>query len=346
MLNNIGNVYPRFTQIIGDTGTGKSCTTLRFGELITEQAKKEEIDLQHVYLNCKVDGTTRYVLFGNLVKKVNPKISTRSLSPEEMIRQLVDYLKDEGKYIIISFDEIDFFVQTNPKEHVVYDLTRVPEMYPGNPSPVIGEVFIARSLKWHDLLEPGEKSTLGLGILEFPRYTSKQITDILRERISESFNLGVVEEDTLSFISDITANPPVNGDLRVGLELLFYSGNLAENQGSMKVLPDHVRKVHGETNSNIVSEDIISLNKSEKMVLLALVRSLKINKSVYVGLRDVKQSFKEICEEFNVKPIEKFEEHMQDLIHRDLVKMKSLMEFGIPWGPLVNLEKLLNDLLK
>jgi len=82
MIKGIGNVYPRFTQIVGDTGTGKTCTTIRFGEQLTEQAKKEGVNLKHVYVNCKVDGATRYVLFGNLVRKVTPKISTRSLSPE------------------------------------------------------------------------------------------------------------------------------------------------------------------------------------------------------------------------------------------------------------------------
>jgi cell division control protein 6 len=345
MIRDIRNVYPRFTQIIGDTGTGKTCTTIKFSEQIAEYAENEGVTLKCVYINCKVDGATRYVLFGNLVKKVTPKISTRSLSPEESIRQLVDYLNAEGIFLLATFDEIDYFVQTNPKEHIIYDLTRTTEMSPGEPSPIIGAVFIGRSLKWHERLEPGERSTLGMGMIEFPRYVGRQITEILEDRVEEGFYPGVVKEDTLDLVSDITANPPVNGDIRVGLDLLYYSGTLAENQGSGTVLPDHVRKVYSETNPTITSEDIMNLDENGRLVLLALIRSLRTNKSAYVGLRNIRESYEVVCEEFNAKPAE-FEEYVQDLAYRSIIDMKSLTELGISGASLIDLEKFLNTLME
>jgi len=344
MIENIRNVYPRLTQVVGGTGTGKTCTTIKFGELISKRAEEEGVDLRHIYMNCKVDGTTRYVLYGNLIKKVVPEIATRSLSPEEMLRQLVDFLKSEDRFLIASFDEIDYFINMNPKEHIIYDLSRIPEMYPGKPSPVIGEIFISRSLKWHERLEPGEKSTLGIGIIEFPIYTSDQIKDILERRVKEAFQPSIVEEDALDLISDITANAPVNGDLRVGLDLLYYSGKLAENTGFQKVLPDHVRKVYSEMNPTITTEDILNLDDNGKLILLALIRSLQSNKSAYIGLRDIRESYNIVCEELNIKPVGKFEEHVQDLIYRGIIDMKSLTELGISGASLVDLEKFLNNL--
>jgi len=346
ILRNIWSAYPRFTQIIGATGTGKTCTAIRFGELISEKAREEGVNLQHIYMNCKVDGVTRYVLYGNLVRKVTPKIATKSLSPEEMIRQLIDYLRFEEIFLIITFDEIDYFVQMSPKEHIIYDLTRIPEIHPGEPIPIVGEIFIARSLKWHDYLEPGEKSTLGINIIEFPRYTSRQIRDILEDRVKEAFQPRVVLDDTLDLISDITANPPINGDIRVGLELLYCSGVLAENTGSNKVLPEHVRRVYSEINPTITSEDIMNLDRDGKLILLALVRGLKTSKSAYVSLRDLRKFYNIICEEYNIKPVEDFEEHVQDLIYRGIIDMKSLTEIGISGATLVDLERFLNNLLK
>ncbi len=345
IIRDIWNAYPRITQIVGAAGTGKTCTTIRFGELIVDEAREKGVSLKHIYMNCKVDGVTRYVLYGNLVRKVTPKISTKSLSPEEMIRQLIEYLKFEEIFLIITFDEIDYFVQMNPKEHIIYDLTRIPEIQPGEPTPIIGEIFIARSLKWHDLLEPGEKSTLGMGIIEFPRYTSSQIRDILKDRIEEAFQPHVVLEDTLNFISDLTANPPVNGDVRVGLELLYYSGVLAENVGSNKVLPEHVRKVYSEINPTITTEDIMNLSSDGRLVLLALVRGLKASGSAYISLREMRKFYNIVCEEYDVKPVEDFEAQVQDLIYRGIIDMKSLMEIGISGAALVDLEKFLNNLL-
>jgi len=344
MLKNMKNAYPRFIQIIGDTGTGKTCTAVRFGEQLSEKAKNEGINLRHVYINCKVDGTTRYVLFSNLVRKVTPKISTRSLSPEEMIRQLVEYLRTENTFLLATFDEIDYFVQINPKEHVIYDLTRTTELSPGEPSHIVGEIFIARSLKWHERLEPGEGSTLGVGVIEFPRYTSTQVREILEDRVEEAFRPGALDEETLDLVSDITANPPVNGDIRVGLDLLYYSGNLAESQGLNRVLPDHVRKVYGETNPTITSEDIMNLNENGRLVLLALVRSLRAGKSAYVGLRDLRKTYELACEELDIEPVEKFEETVQDLVYRGIVEMKSLTELGITGASVTDLEKFLNSL--
>jgi len=346
ITRDVKKAYPRFTQIIGDTGTGKTCTSIKFGEQITENAKREGVNLKHIYINCKVDGTTRYVLFGNLLRKVTPEISTRSLSPEEMVRQLVEHLKAERTYLLVTFDEIDYFVQMNPREHVVYDLTRITELNPGEPSPIIGEIFIARSLNWHERLDPAELSTLGRGLIEFPRYTGEQVREILEERVEEAFRPGAVEEETLDLVSEITASPPVNGDLRVGLDLLYFSGNLAENQGYNRILPDHVRKVHGETNPTITSEDILSLDENGKLVLLALVRSLQVGKAAYVGLRDIRDSYELVCEEFNMKPVEKFEEEVQDLIYRGIVDIKSLTQLGISGASLVDLERFLNTLMQ
>ncbi len=345
-LKDVKRVYPRFTQIIGGTGSGKTCTAVKFGEQVTEYARKQGVNLKYVYINCKVDGATRYVLFGNLVKKVAPEISTRSLSPEEMIRQLVEYLKAEELFLIIAFDEIDYFIQTNPREHVIYDLTRITEMSPGEPSPVIGEIFIARSLRWHERLEPGERSTLGMGIMEFPRYTGIQVREILEDRVSEAFKPSAIGEDTLELVSDVTANPPINGDIRVGLDLLYYSGNLAENQGAGKVLPDHVRKVYSETNPVITTEDIMNLDDAGKLVLLALVRTLRTNKAAYVGLRDLRRSYEVVCEEFNTEPTQKFEEYVQDLAYRNIIDVKSLTEIGISGASLTDLEKFLSNLMQ
>ena len=344
LIKDVKNAYPRFTQIIGPTGTGKTCTAIRFGKQITEYARKEDVELKYIYVNCKVDGATRYVLFRNLVRKLTPKISTRSLSPEEMIQQFVEYLRAEDMFALITFDEIDYFIQTNPKDHIIYDLTRTAETSPGEPTPIIGEIFIAKDLRWHERLDSGERSTLGLGIIKFSRYSSTQVREILLERIKEAFLPGVVGEDTLDLVSDITANPPVNGDIRVGLDLLYYSGNLAENQGFNRVLPDHVRKVYGEINPSITSEDIMSLDRNGKLILLALVRSLRSRGSAYVGLREIRRSYKIICEEFGLKPTEKFEESLQDLVYRGIVDMKSLTELGVSGASLIDLEHFLNSL--
>lgn len=345
VLSHIENVFLRVTQIVGDIGTGKTCTAVRFGESLQMEASRRKINFQHVYLNCKIEGTRRFVLYGNMLRKAAPQISTRSLSPEEMLQQLMKYLRNEQKYILISVDEIDYFYRRS-KERLVYDLTRLPELSPGQPCPVVGEIFISRDLSFHHRLDQSEISTLGKGVIEFSRYTASQIKDILEQRVQEAFQVGVVNEGVLEFISAVAARSPINGDVRVALDLLFYSGILAENRGSKTVLPDYARRVYGQTHPSITTQEILELDDTAKLVLLGLVRSLQAQRASYLSLSDIREGYLVVCEEYGIKPLKEIEQSVQDLCDREIVDMKSLTEFGISGASTKEVESFLNGIIQ
>jgi len=344
-LDDVKNVFLRPIQVVGGVGTGKTCTAIKFGKMIQDEASKRRIQLTHVYVNGKVDGSGRYTLYRKILEEATPAVSSRSLSPEEMLNQMVKNLRDENRYILISFDEVDYFCR-HSHESVIYDLTRLNETNPGKPNHVLGVVFIARDFSFHKALEPSELSTLGCGVIKFPHYNSEQIKDILEERVEIAFKPGRVGDDVLGFISDVVAKPPINGDIRVALDLLLYSGNLAENMGFNRVLPDHVRKVYSETHPEITTEDIFDLDETGKLVLLGLVRALHVSKTPYVSLREIRDDYSLVCEEHQVKPFDEVEAHVQDLIDRGIVDMKSLTEFGISHVSAEDLERFLNGILQ
>jgi cell division control protein 6 len=111
--------------------------------------------------------------------------------------------------------------------------------------------------------------------MEFSPYKSKEIFDILSERVKEASMPGAVPDEVLEYIADVTFCPPVGGALRYALDLLLYAGNLAESQGSGKILPDHVRRVHGEMHPSITEEGILDLPKKEHLVALLAVVCMK-----------------------------------------------------------------------
>lgn len=344
-LTNVEASYLQITQVVGSVGTGKTCTAIKFGRLMEETAARNRVKLTHVYINGKIEGTSRYNLYRRILEKAAPAISSRSLSPEEMLFHLLRLLRDQREYLILSFDEIDYTCR-HSKERIVYDLTRLNEMEPEHPCHVLGVIFIARDLSFHNLLDPTELSTLGRDVLEFPAYSSQQIRDILSDRVEMAFKPGSVSDEVLGFISDIAAGPPVNGDVRVALDLLLYSGNLAESRGFDKVLPDHVRKVYGETYPQITTEDVLNLDADEKLILLGLARALLGCNTSYVGLTEIREAYRIVCEEQNVKHLEDIEEQIQDLIDRGIVEMKSLKRLGISHVATRDLERFLNTILQ
>jgi len=344
ILEDPSQVYLRPVQVVGGVGTGKTCTTVRFIENLREEAVDRDINLRHVYVNLKLQGSSRTVLYRYLLEKAAPELRTASLSADEMLSQLVKYLGSRGIYLIVVLDEIEYFMK-NTKEHIIYDLTRLNEISPDKPCKVVGLVVISRGTDYYSLLEKSELSTLGRTYIEFPQYTSEQIRDILYARLEEAFKKGVVDDSVIDFIAEVTAAPPPNGDVRYALDLLLYAGNLADNQGAERVRIDHARRVHGEVYHQITSEDIIDLPSHEKVVLLAVARALRSKRSAYVSFEDIQRESVSLSEDLGIR-LEKVDQVVQDLGYRGLVDIKSLVQIGISDVPVEDLARYLDNLME
>ncbi len=343
-LDRISETYLRTVQIIGGVGVGKTSTALRFGASFQDKARARKIDLVHVYINLKLQSSGRVVLYRHLLEQGAPEIRATSLSADEMLYQLVKYLTSRGKYLLLTLDEIEYYIRQT-KDRIIYNLTRINELAPENPCGIIGIIFISRDKSFHSLLDASELSSLGRTTLEFPPYNVKQIHDILEDRVSEAFRRGTVSGDVLDYIADIAAKPPVNSDIRYALDLLLYAGNLAEEHGEDKVLPEHVRKIHGEIYHQITSGDILELPDDERLVLLGLARALRNRKTPYVAYKDVQECSDLVAEEHGTR-IRGVDHLLQDLGDRGIVQIKSLTQIGIADIPTEGLIEYLNSLME
>lgn len=337
--------FLKILQIIGDVGSGKTVTTFRFGEDFQKEAIRRKINLKHIYLNPKVHGASRIILYRYLVQEAAPEVFSANLSAEELLTELIKHLQRSNRYLLITFDELDYFVK-HSKESVTYDLTRLNEISPGRSVGVLGVVFTARSTKFQERLDKAELSTLGAFPIRFKPYSSKEIFDIIYARAIEAFQPKAISTDVLEYIADITAKYPVNGDVRYALDLLLYSGTLATNEGAESVNIEHIRKVMNATHPSIAEEDILNLSEEGKIVLLAIVRALRGAKSPYVSLKNIRSTCGVVCEEYNLKSIEDIEEHVQDLADREIVDIKSLTSIGISGVPTEALESFLDSLME
>ena len=334
--------FLRVVQVIGPAGSGKTCTIRLFGRMVEE----EYANVKHVYVNLRVEGGRKTVLYRNIARKIDPKLVSVSLSAEETLISIVNLLEGSNKRVILTVDEIDYYVKHFRDEGVVYDLTRLNELTPGRPCGFIGVVFLARGRDFHRLLDEAELSKLGRLHLTFKPYNSQQIMDILDKRSEEALNPGSYSEDVLSFISDLTASPPVNGDMRYALDLLLYSGTLAELEGSQVLKAEHVRRVHGSLHPRLTTEEVMSLPEEEKLVLLALSRALAVKKTAYVTFREVYETVQVLCEEHGRRPIPDVDEHLQDLSDRGIVDIRGLTKIGLSGLSAEDMEKFLTDIVQ
>ncbi|MCI0557760.1 MAG: AAA family ATPase, partial [Nitrososphaera sp.] len=275
-------------QVIGEAGIGKTSTVIRSARIIEDQFAKSRLTLKTAYVNLKLQGGNKFAVYRLLLERIAPELPAQGLSAEEMLRYLLRYLLENRQYALIIMDEIDYLIKTSKDTSIIYDLTRLNEFEPDKPCNVKGVIFIARGKEFYTKLDPAELSTLGRMALEFRHYTLEQVSDIIERRCVQAFSHKAIGSDVIDKVAAITTSEQVHGDVRYALDLLLYSGNLAESQGAARVTLDHVRKVHGQIHPSITSEEIDQLPKSHLVSLIAVVRAIRAKKKQYVELRDVR----------------------------------------------------------
>jgi cell division control protein 6 len=332
-------------QVIGPAGIGKTSTVITSTRRIEEQFKKNRLGLKTAYINLKLQGGNKYAIYRFLLERIAPTLPAQGLSAEEMLRYLLQYLRENKEYAVVVMDEIDYLIKTSKDTSIIYDLTRLNEFEPDKPCNIKGVVFIARSTEFYSRLDPAELSTLGRMSIEFNPYSAEQVSDILESRCNQAFAPRAVGSDIIDKVASITTSEEVKGDVRYALDLMLYAGNLAESEGTGRVNLDQIRKVHGQIHPSLTTEEIEHLSKPHIVSLIAVIKALKAKKKPYVELKEVRLHAEELAAQFGIKRME-VEDYLDDLKIRKLVDIRSLREIGLHGASLTELEPLLMGRIK
>ena len=325
-------------QIIGPAGIGKTSTVIKFSDILENELGKSKINIKIVYINLKLQGGNKYAIYKYLLSCIAPELPAQGLSAEEMLRQMLDYLILNNVYSIIILDEIDYLIKISKEIGIIYDLTRLNEFDPSKKCNVKGVIFIARSTEFYEKLDEAELSSMGRAYIEFPNYTIGQVSDIIIRRSKDAFQDNVIGTDIIDWIAKIVVSPIVNGDIRYALDLLSYAGNLAESEGTEKVLLDHVKIINKQIYNGITDDDIKELSNLQIIILLGIIKGLKIKNRDYVDLKEVRMQSLEIAEKYKLRKLD-VEDILDDLATRKIIKIISLKKISLISSSIENLEK-------
>ena len=327
-------------QIIGPAGIGKTSTVIKFSDILENELRKNKINIKIVYINLKLQGGNKYAIYKYLLSCIAPELPAQGLSAEEMLRQMLDYLINNNMYSIVILDEIDYLIKISKEIGIIYDLTRLNEFDPSKKCNVKGVIFIARSTEFYEKLDEAELSSMGRAYIEFPNYTIQQTSEILIRRSKDAFQENVIGTDIIDWIAKIVVSPVVNGDIRYALDLLSYAGNMAESEGTERVLLDHVKKINSQIYNGITDDDINEFSNAQIFVLLGIIKGLKIKNRDYIDLKEIRMQSLEIFQKYNVKKLD-VEDILDDLATRKIIKIISLKKISLISSSIENLEKTL-----
>jgi len=301
--------------LYGSVGTGKTHTAKRFCEDFRLYANKAGRGFDHVHVNCRQKMGDDAVLL-HILKHFDARFPDRGFSIPEKLDSLRKWLEKQQVHLAIILDEVDVLLKKSGSE-LVYTFSRFGEEGgKGN----VSMILISQRRDAIDRLDAAAMSTFRrTNAVEFPKYSTEELGDILRLRVDLAFHPGTVDRGVVELIADVASE---YGDARYSIDLLERAGALADEEFAAEVTPENVRGAKASVTQSDLQERLGELDRNQRLVLLGIAR--KIRKKAYLTTGDAEEAYHVVCEEFHEKrrAHTQFWKYLQDLDAMGLIDAK------------------------
>jgi len=278
---------------IGSEGSGKTVTIEHLREWVEEEAEELGVSLLFKRVPCRVERCPSHII-GSLAASIDPLLPLKGLPLSEVLSSILESAEKKNERILFVLDDADLLLEDHPE--TIYLLTRIGEMIPEAEH----TLFLLLTFKSMDVIQrakPWITSPLMRNVIFFKDYTKSQLREILEYRVWEAFYPGSVSEKALDLAADMGPNA------RFSLELLLRAGEVAEDEGSLVVTPDHIRRAEGDVFPAFPQRDLLYLSLHEKLILMALASLLESSPTSLVGMGELEERYRMISQDHGVPPI-------------------------------------------
>ncbi|MHA1214446.1 MAG: Cdc6/Cdc18 family protein [Candidatus Hodarchaeales archaeon] len=317
--------------IYGPVGTGKTVISRKFGMELTRfmnyQSGLENIYFKYFHVNCRKTKTPHLILT-TILRKLVPGFPMRGFSVGELIGWLNLILHEQNLVTLLILDEIDYLI---PEERTdfLYSLSRLEEASSTELKYTrlnekhearLNLIAVTRDMNFRHYLDPSTASSLGRNIIIFNPYTRAQIFDIVSSRAEKGLQDNTYDDDLIELIASLAEE---YGDARFAIELLWRAAKFADQNGSNRILPEHVRKMM----SSVLPIDksiLDDLSLHQKLIMLSIAKMLHNSDKAYITTPELKEYYKQVCEEANVRPRRqtRFWTYLKDLDRLGLIQQE------------------------
>ncbi len=278
--------------IFGKTGTGKTLSIRHIVRSMLEIARQNQVPLKSIYINCKLKkvADTEYRLLAQLIKEYGQEIPSTGLPTDEVYNIFYQLLDQKKENVLLVLDEIDQLTKKIGDE-ILYNLTRINSELKNSQICLIG---ISNNLIFSENLDPRVKSSLSEEELIFPSYNALQIQDILKKRAESAFHENTIEPGMIEKCAAYAARE--HGDARRAIDLLRVAGEIAERNGSNRVLISHLDDAEKKIESDRIISAVVGQPKQFQAVLYAIFLISPKKRNFYTG--EIYEVYKSICRQF------------------------------------------------
>ncbi len=238
---------PQDMLLHGPPGVGKTAMS-RF----VVRKMKEEVDVREAYVNG-FRARTRFEVFYSLLDEP-AKVPRDGTSTSKVVEEFKDRARSRDTVIVV--DEVD---QLRDDE-ILYELSRFRRS---------GVIYIANDPLVFSRFENRVRSRLGdVAKMEFTRYSSSELSDILRHRASNALRDGAVSDTEIDLIVS-----RAEGDARIAISSLKKASYAAQDRDldiiTEEVVEESVKQAYSEDRIDSLDR----LNEHQKQVYRTLQRS-------------------------------------------------------------------------
>ncbi|MFM8658976.1 MAG: Cdc6/Cdc18 family protein [Candidatus Nitrosotenuis sp.] len=306
--------------VYGKPGTGKTLVVKKILDKIQQRVEKSKFPIKLIYSNAK-DEATLYSLFVSIGRQLDldeKEIPTTGLSISEIFKRLLKAIEKNQYNIVFVIDEIDYLAHLISKtgKDVMYQLTRANERLKNGSLTLVG---ISNDLTFKERLDPRVLSSLSEEEIIFTNYSVDQLKEILKERIKEAFNEGIVEDSALNLCAAMAGRE--HGDARRAIDLLRVAGEIAERAQSNNVTEEHIRTASSKIEEDKETTALQSYPLHEKLLIIAVMKASGLSTG------EIFTAYKALCKAIRQK----------ELTQRRVTQMLSEIEMsGIISGKIVH----------
>lgn len=280
--------------LTGSVGTGKTATAKRFCTDLKDFAEKQQKAVDWVLVNCRQRNSESSAVL-HVVNHFQPNFPDRGFSITEMLRILRKDLEKRKVHLVIVLDEADMLLKKAGPD-IIYKLTRFGE------EKVDGRDLVSLMLisqkNIFEMLDASSTSTFKrTNVVEFGKYSSDELRDIVKTRAELAFHDGAIDDDAINLIAEVSSEW---GDARFAIEILEKAGMLADEESAGKISVEHVRGAKAEAYSSITESKLAGLDRHQKLSLLGIARASR--GKAYVTTGEAESAYKVACEEHSEKP--------------------------------------------
>jgi len=277
--------------VYGKTGTGKTLSIQYVkNELLKRSERNPDFKLRIEYLNCKLRkvSDTEYRILAEIIKKLGGEVPITGLPTEAVYSKFIEIVDKEKQLLVLVLDEIDQAVK-KISDGFLYNLTRLNSELSKAQLCVVG---ISNDLTFLDNVDPRIRSSLSEEEIVFPPYNALQLQDILNKRSKDAFRDNIIQDGVIAKCAAFAARE--HGDARRALDLLRIAGELAERDGSNKILVSHIDDANNKIERDKILDVITSEPKQFQIVLSSIIELAEKNKEpIFTG--DVYNLYEDLC---------------------------------------------------